>query len=430
MNGLVANSGALAISRGLAALLRAGAVVVAARGLPVGDFGHLALAFALVEVLRQLSDFGLETVATREIARAGDDAAGAVVGAAAGVKLGLAAAAYVALLALVRFGYAERGGLAVAAVAGVMLFGWSLFTAVGTYFQARLRMIEVAWATTAGGLVTAAGVLVVAAAGGARPTRFAVAFALGDVTAGLLAAAFVARRTAVRVAWRRETAAALVRTAWPVALTRALVILYFRLDVLMLGWLGRADEVGLYGVAFKITEPMLLLPAAAAAAFYAAASRTWEQGGEAAGRRLYRTVAAAAAAYGVAVALAITAAAAGLLAWLVPAYAAAAPALRVLAWSVPFMALNMVTTAALNAAGRFRTTTMIAGTTLAVCAVANLVLIRRYGIVGAGAATVVTEATNTVLQLAAMPAILRGGGEANAIMPRTRAAPTADTRRE
>jgi O-antigen/teichoic acid export membrane protein len=187
--------------------------------------------------------------------------------------------------------------------------------------------------------------------------------------------------------------------AWPVALTQVLVVAYFRLDVLMLTWLTDLQSVGLYGVATRLTEPLLLVPAAIAASLYGAASPLWEHAGGEEADRLYRVMLASAAGYGVLVAVALTTLGPSLLAWALPRYVESIPPLRILAWALVFMSANMVTTAVLNSMGRFRLVTAVAAATLVFCAVANLLLVPWLGIQGAALATVLTEAWNSALQI-------------------------------
>lgn len=417
---LASNSAVIAGSRIVAGLGRAAAMMVAARNVPVGDFGRLALAFALVDIFRQFADFGLEVVTTRHVARAAPGGVGELAGTALALKTTLGLVSYGALLLLVAAVHGP-GLLPVTAFVGLMVITWSASTAVAAYFQGRLAMVRVSWTAVVGTIVTFAIVMAVAESGRSGLLTFAGGFVLGDIIAGTLATWVLHRAMAPRLRVRRPVAWELLRTAWPVAITQLLVIAYFRLDVIMLGWLGRVEDVGLYGVAFKITEPLLLAPAAIAASFYGAAAPLWDRGGSHTAMRLYRRLAAMAAAYGVSAATVLTVGASPLVAWLVPGYTEAALALRVLSWSLAFMGVNMVTTAALNSQGAYGVTAAIATATLSVCFVANALLIPRFGIVGASAATVITEAVNGALQLATLAFVSSpAGARARVIIARVR----------
>jgi len=72
--------------------------------------------------------------------------------------------------------------------------------------------------------------------------------------------------------------------------------------------------------------------------------------------------------------------------------------LRVLSCSLVFMSCNMMSTAIINAMGRYRFLTICGAATLLVNIGLNCFLIPDFGILGASIATVATEAFNFVVQ--------------------------------
>jgi O-antigen/teichoic acid export membrane protein len=390
------NSLAIAGSRALLGVVKTGTLLLIARHVPVSDFGQLTLAFAVVEVVRQLADGGLETVAVRVLARTPQERRGQVLGTTLALKLGLAGIGYLALLPAVGLLYGGTGVLEIVAIVGLLMITGAVSSAIAVYFQARLRMERFVWTSLTGGLSALLIVLALAATVPAGLRLLAAALVLGDAIAAALAMVALGRPA---LAVSTATARALLTVAWPVALTQVLVVAYFRLDVLMLTWLTDLQSVGLYGVATRLTEPLLLVPAAIAASLYGAASPLWEQAGGEEADRLYRVMLVSAVGYGVLVALALTTLGPSLLAWALPRYVESIPPLRILAWALVFMSANMVTTAVLNSMGRFRLVTAVAAATLVFCAVANLLLVPWLGIQGAALATVLTEAWNSALQI-------------------------------
>jgi O-antigen/teichoic acid export membrane protein len=376
-------------------LIRAATLLLIAQQVPVDQFGQFALAFAVVEVTRQLADFGIETVAVRAVARATDDAA-RVVGTAVALKGGLAVLGYATLVVVLAGPYRDTGAAEVGSILGVAVAAAAISSAMAIHFQARLRMAAFVWTSISGGV--AALVLVLALVGLQAATLgwLATSLVAGEGLAATLGVAAL-RRERVALAFSRATARWMLASAWPLALAQVLVIAYFRVDMLVLARVVDVAEVGLFGVIVRIAEPVGMIPAAIAASLYGALSPLWGARGADA-TRLYRVVLAVVVAYGIVAAGVLASFAPVLLAWVVPRYVAAGPALQILAWSLVFMSANMVTTAALNSLGRHRLVTGIAGGTLIFAVLANVLLIPWLGIQGAALATVLTEAWNCTLQ--------------------------------
>lgn len=392
------------MSRAIVALSKAVALLLIARAVPVAEFGYVALAFALVDVFRQFSDFGLEVVTTRELARRvpGSESS-RLLGTALALKLISGTAGYAGLLVVA----SVVGGAAAvpaAAVVGPLVVTWSATTAIGTRFQARLEMAGFSWAPAVGALIGL--VLVAALARYSSLLPLAAVLVLGDGIGALLSLCVLRVRSEGPLHFDARMARSLLAGAWAVALTQLLVVAYFRLDVMLLARLSGPEAVGVYSVPVRLTEPLLLVPAALGASVYGAATPLWGSGQIGGGVRVYRSLAAAAGAYGTAAAIGVTALAPLTLAFFPAEYQGSTTALRILAWSLPFMAFNMVTTATLHSLGRYRATTAIAAACLAVNTVANLTLIPRLEVIGACLATIITEAVNCVLHVTTIARIL------------------------
>lgn len=91
--------------------------------------------------------------------------------------------------------------------------------------------------------------------------------------AGLLF--FTKRKIAVRFATDWDTWTLIMKTTWPIALTIALNLIYFKGDILIMSLVRSQAEVGIYGAPYRVLEVLiniiylflgLLLPIFAAAA--------------------------------------------------------------------------------------------------------------------------------------------------------------------
>ncbi|MEK7167505.1 MAG: oligosaccharide flippase family protein, partial [Patescibacteria group bacterium] len=49
-------------------------------------------------------------------------------------------------------------------------------------------------------------------------------------------------------------------TTWPIALSVAITLIYFRADTLIMSFFRSPEEVGLYGAAYRVLETMIQFP--------------------------------------------------------------------------------------------------------------------------------------------------------------------------
>jgi O-antigen/teichoic acid export membrane protein len=171
----------------------------------------------------------------------------------------------------------------------------------------------------------------------------------------------------------------------PLGFAVLLSALYFRCDVYFIQRLHDVEMVGVYNAAFRIVDALRLFPAAALAVAYPTLCAATDLKPV---RRLSIGLAGAA----LAVTLALIVAARPLLALVYgDAYAAAGGALQVLSLCMPFFYVNYALTHQLIAWEGQRAYLRIAATALFANLIANSALIPRDGMIGAAAATLITE---------------------------------------
>ncbi len=70
--------------------------------------------------------------------------------------------------------------------------------------------------------------------------------------------------------WRFDAgrARALLRDGWPLMLSSAMIMIYMRIDQVMLGRMASAEELGAYSVAVRLVEAWYFLPLAIVASVY------------------------------------------------------------------------------------------------------------------------------------------------------------------
>ena len=263
------------------------------------------------------------------------------------------------------------------------------------------------WRATAGDiigrLVQVAG-LVLLGARDATLTSVTVLFALS-----LAVATFIHRRLLppalhIHPAFTWSTWQHLLATSWPLGAVLVLNVIYFRIDIVFLSLYRPADQVGLYGLAYRLVESCLFLPAMFGGLLLPHLSSAWLND-RASFSRYFQQGAAAVAWVAVFTVLTLAFFAEPVI-FLVagPTFTAAAPLLRILSVALGIMFLGNFVSFSLVAAGRQKTLLVIAATGAVANVVLNLIFIPPYGAPAAALTTLITEA---IVALSASLAVLR-----------------------
>jgi O-antigen/teichoic acid export membrane protein len=389
--GVARNVALLTLATAAARACGFGLAIALGRGLGAEDYGRYAFAAAVVTVIAPLADLGLTPYLLREVAGRGGGAV-ALTRRCVHVKLVSSALTLAGLsaAALVLEGDAEMRLALVALGAGAMLDSLSQF--VYAWLQGAERMGYEATATTAAAFVRSLGGIAFVVAG----------TGLGGVVAWIAAVA------AVQAAWaglrlRRLLTAlgdpgspAAGRINWGSVLAMGLVtvftMVYLRADSVLLGWMRDATAVGWYTSAYTVTGTLQILPWMLAVGLAPVFARThgrdpaafaaaWNDG-----LRIVTIVA-------VPLALLTSLLADAIVRLLYGArFLPGGPALAVLVWSTPVWAWNMLVSGALRGAKQERLLTIVTGAGAVVNVAVNLWAIPRFGLQGAAAVTVATEA--------------------------------------
>jgi O-antigen/teichoic acid export membrane protein len=244
----------LSAGRGLASLISMAWLVVAARHLPLDQFGNLAVLLAVGAVFGTFSDPGLQLVLAEHTARSRTifwdvlrpvlvrrQVAGSICAVLTGVLYALATPdpdlVVPLLFSVSLLGTAVYGstlcayrGLGRVALDGTNEVGSRLFVlAAGTY-----------WLSHDGGL------------------RAAVAtYALADLLSALIILPVVAKRfvTTARDPVRVDLR---LRATAPLALVFGIQVIYYKVDIYLVGLLSGPSEAGLYGAGYRLLEAALI----------------------------------------------------------------------------------------------------------------------------------------------------------------------------
>ena len=353
------------------------------------EFGSLSLAFAICSILIPLAALGLDRITVRElVARPADR--GTILGTVFALRLVAGLVMYGAALAgIIALRPHDTHVQALVAIAAALV-AFKAFDVIDLSFQADVASRDPAVARSGVFGVTTMGRITLLLL---RAPTVVFAWAWlgeGALTASALVAAY-ARRGASLLSWRvsRSAAAAFLRDGWPIALASACVLVYTRVDQIMIGQMRGSAELGIYAVAVRLVEATYFIPTVVVASAFPAVLRARADGEaafEARLERLYRSLAFA----GYAVVLPMS-----LLAWwYVPllfgsAYRAAAPVTAALACSILFTNLGVARGAYLTAMNWMKAYLFTVALGCAVNVVLNLIWIPRWGAMGAALASCV-----------------------------------------
>jgi O-antigen/teichoic acid export membrane protein len=403
---LVANSTALVALRATNLIARLILMFAIAHAVPPAAFGLVVLALSLGEIGKVVADFGMDTLAIREYAV--DLEPGAherFASALAAAKVVFGAITYIGLA--VWFAWKGPGEMAeLGIIIGATALTALLINFALDWYQARLRIARVFIPVMLSNVLLAVAALLLVPR--LHDLRLQAAlFPAFELVNGLVLLIWL-RREGLMAAphFAFDRIPALARASLPIAVTGFIIMLYSRLDVLVLSSRLDPAAVGHYGMAFRFTEPIQLAAAAFALSVFSRFSAWFRDPAMHSLRRAAYRYLGATLAYGVISALALGLLAPPVIRRFFPEYVPAIPVLRVLAAALVFRSLNATLAGIIQGAGRFRLLTGIALWNLAVVFALLNVLVHRYQAPGAALALVLAEGLNSSIQIAFVARIL------------------------
>jgi O-antigen/teichoic acid export membrane protein len=230
---------------------------------------------------------------------------------------------------------------------------------------------------------------------------------IGGVLVALTGLLFV-RRTGIRVraTFHPRRAWALVAPAWPLAITGVLWLITLRIDQVLASQLGvPTEDIGNYNAVVKVVESLVFVPNAIAVVFQPILARTWAEGPERCSKELSLGLETSLS-LTLPVALGGAVLSSSLTSMIYGArFTSAGPLLMLQLLALPLIAVQFTAFNALIAAGALRVQTGMIAVNMIVNVCANLLLVPRFGIMGATWAALLGGAVATVSCLFALRSI-------------------------
>jgi O-antigen/teichoic acid export membrane protein len=364
-----------------------------ARYLGPEQFGLLSFAMAFTGLFGAIAALGLQGIVVRDIVR-NPDCAQDTLGTAAVLQLIGGLVAYLLILIVIgslRPDDALARGI-VAVLGSMMLFNGSDIALY--WFESHVQSKYVVWVQN-GVFLAFAVIKVVLILQHAPLTTFVWAmFAEAAVVAALLLLMLSKRGlklTTLRIG--TERAKTLLKDSWPLLLSGAAIVIYMKIDQIMLGQMIGDEAVGIYSVALRLSEIWYFIPVMIVASVFPAileAKKLSETQYYARLQKLYDLMVL----LSVGVALPMTFLSTTIVTLLFgEAYAESGPVLAIHIWTAVFVFLGVASGKWFLAENRqilsFQRTALGA----VVNVLLNLILIPGFGVIGAAMATVISQAT-------------------------------------
>jgi len=360
-----------------------------ARYLGPGQFGLLSYALAFVSLFSALSSLGLDDILVRDIVHRPEDK-DEILGTALVLKLIGGAIAFLAAVGTV-LALRPGDGLSLWLV-GVVALGavFQAFNVIEFWFHSQVQARYAVIAKSVAFLFCSLGKIALILA--SAPLLAFAWIALLEVILGAagLIVAYQGRGQRLQY-WSGslQKAAGLLKDSWPLMLSGMVIMVYLRIDQVMLGEMAGNEEVGIYSVAVRLAEVWYFIPSAIYWSLFPGIVEAKALSDELFYERLQKLYnLAALSAYAVILPVMLLAQ------WLVPtlfgeAYARAGLMLAVLVWSNLFTSLEMARSGFLTAMNWTRLYFLAVSLGCILNVALNYVLIPRYGGMGAVVASVV-----------------------------------------
>ena len=263
LSGKVAiNVSALTAGRLLNSVTGVVAVAIAARYLHVDSYGALIAGIAFTGIIGSLTDLGTATIGAREIAKRPDERDQLLRAVFTVNTILCAFAIAVGLLAMVLLYGSEGDHLEREAILLLMLPTLILPAAstVGVYFITEQKNY-LGMIASVGGSMALLALVVATELFGWGFTGIASAYAAnGAVFSLIMIGQGLSRGIPLKPSLDRALVTQIMRWALPLGGSLVITALYWRLDVVLLSVLSTSEEVGPYGLAFKIVDVLVSLP--------------------------------------------------------------------------------------------------------------------------------------------------------------------------
>ncbi len=257
-------------------LIRAFLIVYAARILGAAEYGIFSYVIGLAGFFSVFSDIGINPILTREVAKKPQEAQ-SIFATSFWIKIVLIF--FTALLIIFVAPYFSK----IESAKPLLIFAAILTIFDGirefsiAFFRAREKMELEALITTVTNIaITIFGFVILNSTPTASALAITYAFAAGT---GTIIGIFILRKEfgGLFKYFKKELLKPILISAWPIAFIFLIGVFMLNVDIVMLGFLRTAEEVGFYSAGQKIVQLLYVVSAVLAASFYPVFSKLVEE---------------------------------------------------------------------------------------------------------------------------------------------------------
>jgi PST family polysaccharide transporter len=239
-----------------------------ARYLGPSQYGDINYALAFVTIVTVFTTLGLDNIAIRELVNGKKEED--VIGTTFYARLGVSLLTLIAIL-LYAFLFLDNASSQTGLVIVFSFISiFQSFDAIDLYFQSIVRSKFSVYAKNIA-FTLSAGYRIVLVVMHASVFYFGLAMLLEFIVGGVLLVYYYQSKTEKRIAnWRFNFSLLkeMLSHSWPLILSSVSVILYMRLDQVMLGQISTSKAVGDYSAASKLVEVWYFIPTAITSSLY------------------------------------------------------------------------------------------------------------------------------------------------------------------
>jgi PST family polysaccharide transporter len=402
---LIKNTGSTIIIRGLSGITRIVILLLITRQFGPVEFGRLALVISVTEIFKIMADTGIDIITIRRFSLH-RRLSPRIMNNVLSLKLLTATAGY--LLSTIAFWvlYRSVDGLILMLIISLSIYTTLLINAFLSYFQAHLKIADV----IVSNIISAAAYAALTLIGmhyHLSLELFALMIPASELINLVLTGRVYRQFQSIQLRFNKKIILSLLRESLPSGISGLIVVVYLRMDNLMIGKLIGEQGVGVYATAYRLTEPFLLLFSSLSFSLYATLSKYRTVHGLSDAKRSFGTIMLPTIGVSFLFAAILSTFSSEIVGILSESYKAAGGVLMILSWSIFFKAINSQLTAFINSRAQYRLMMVISLFNLLIAAASNLILIPRYGIRGAAGAVVITEGVNMLIQAACVHTLSR-----------------------
>ncbi len=238
-----------------------------AKYLGATEFGVWNYVIALCGLYSAFAMLGLDSILVREIVKK-SDSEGKLLGTSALLKFGGSIVALILSLItiIILKGFDQRLILITLITAGTFLF--QITDVIDYYFQAHVKTRLVIIARSIAFALSAGWKIYFIVAKFELTSFVWAGFMEIGITSLIMVILFKPKRIIETWRWSKSTASLLLKHSWPLAISSLVIMLYMRVDQVMIGQINNEHELGLYSAAVKICELTYFIPTVICSAIY------------------------------------------------------------------------------------------------------------------------------------------------------------------